>query len=561
MFVVEDAVFIAGVRRILDGLSMKARPGERVGVIGENGVGKSTLLRLLARVAAPHGGRVAAPTDLGFLAQELPFDPAQTVGDVIDDALAPVKEALRLLDESAHKMAASPPGTREFTAAENEYADRLERAQSSDAWDAEHRAAAVLDVLGLGAMSCEQKLVELSGGERARLALAALLVRRPSALVLDEPTNHLDETAIRFLEDQLRAFTGVIVLSSHDRAFLDAVCTSLVDLDARAEGPVTFGGTYTAYIEYKRAERRRWEQRYRDEQEEIRRIVETVDAGARAVAVDRAPRDSEKMGYGHRAGRVQSQVARRVRDARRRLDEAIAAQVTEPPPLLRLEAPAAAVAADVGPIVELIDVTVPGRLRLRHLRVDATEKILVIGPNGAGKSTLLGVMAGEVPHAGDVVRRAGLTVSLLPQHSRFTELGRSVADTYRDAVGHATAERRPLVGLGLLGAREINGTVGDLSIGQRRRLALAQIFARPPHLLLLDEPSNHLSPTLLDDLEAAFSHAPGAVVIASHDRRLRDTWTGPLLSLAPPVADRHQGQGRNPRKQISTTRSRRPSSG
>jgi macrolide transport system ATP-binding/permease protein len=532
MFIVEDAVFHAGDRRVVDGLSLKVGPRERVGIVGENGVGKSTLLRLVAGTVAPHGGRVQKPADLGYLGQELSYDLAQTFGEVVGDALASARETLESLDESAHVLAAASPGTKESTAAANEYADRLELAQASDAWDAEHRAAAVLDVLGLGAVRSPQKLDELSGGERARLALAALLIRRPAALVLDEPTNHLDESAIRFVEEQLRAFPGAVVFASHDRAFLDAVCTSLVDLDATADGPVTFGGSYSAYVEYKRAARRRWEHRYRDEQEEIRQLTETVAAGAKAVALDRSPRDSEKMGYGHRAGRVQSQIARRVRDARRRLEEAEAAQVAEPPPLLTLEAPAVALAADTGPIVELIDVTVAQRLHIDQMTIQAREKVLVVGPNGVGKSTLLGVIMDDVPYTGTVTRREGLTVALLTQHSRFTDVERSAEETYRHAVGDEVATRQPLAGLGLLTPREIGLAVGALSVGQRRRLALAQIFARPPHLLLLDEPSNHLSPTLLDDLESAFSQAPGAVVIASHDRRMRASWPHTIADLS-----------------------------
>ncbi|WP_269637066.1 ABC-F family ATP-binding cassette domain-containing protein [Promicromonospora sukumoe] len=530
-----DAVtYLAGGRRILDGVSLRVGPGQRTGIIGENGTGKSTALKLLAGVIDPHSGRVERPADVGYLAQELPFEPDATLGEVVADALRTVRETLERLDAAAEHLAGVPADDPGHAAASEAYAERLAEAQRVDAWAADRRAARVLRSLTLDTVPADRPLRTLSGGQRGRLALAALLLRQPAALVLDEPTNHLDEAAVAFLEEQLRVFPGVLVLASHDRALLDAVCTGLVDLDPAAAGPVAFGGGYSAYIGHKRAARQRWEQRHREEQEEIYRLARIVVDTDPALAPARDRRDSEKMGYGHRAGRVQNQVARRVRDARRRLEDAVLRQVAAPPPPLRLTAPDVALPASDGPLVELSDIEVPGRLRVPRLTVEAGEKLLITGPNGAGKSTLLGVIAGEVEFAGHLRRDPDAAVSYLAQDTVFERPDRSAEQIYLDTVGEHAAERVPLTALGLLTPREAGVPVGELSVGQRRRLALALLFARPPHLLLLDEPTNHLSPTLVDELEDAFARAPGAIVVAGHDRLMRSRWQGRVFALDGP---------------------------
>ncbi|MEV5176785.1 ABC-F family ATP-binding cassette domain-containing protein [Streptomyces flaveolus] len=544
-----DIVRGLGGRRVLDGVSLTASPGHRIGLIGENGVGKSTLLRVLAGVDEPDAGSVTRPADLGFLHQEMPLDAGSTIAAVLDEALREAREDLAELERLGEELARVPeddPGHAELL---DTYGRRLEQAQDREAWDADRRAALVLDGLGLGTLGHERTLGSLSGGQRGRLALAALLVRRPSALLLDEPTNHLDDTAAAFLEEQVRRLPGTVVVASHDRAFLDAVCTDLIDLDPAVDGPVRYGGNYSAYLDEKRAERERWERRYAEEQEELEELRESAGVTAHRVAPDRGRVDNEKMGYGHRAGRVQNSISRRVRNATRRLEELERTQVAEPPRPLRFAAGELAARAEEGPqpLVSLRDVRVPGRLAMDALEVSATDRLLVTGGNGAGKSTLLAVLAGRLPAEGEVRRRRRLTVGLLTQDTVFDRPERTVRDTYELSLGPARAEKVPLGSLGLLHEADLDKPVGRLSVGQRRRLALALLVARPPQLLLLDEPTNHLSPTLCDELEAALGTGPGAIVLASHDRWLRRRWQGREIRLEP-------GSGR--RQDTATARSR-----
>ncbi|MGC5360243.1 ABC-F family ATP-binding cassette domain-containing protein [Streptomyces sp. DT24] len=539
--IAHDVVRTLGNRRVFDGVSLTASPGHRIGLIGENGVGKSTLLRLLAGTEEPDAGSVTRPPGLGFLHQEMPYDATSTITDVLDDALREARACLAELERLTERLARAPEDSPGYAELLDSYGRRLEEAQEQEVWDADRRATIVLAGLGLGPVRHDRTLGSLSGGQRGRLALAALLVRRPSALLLDEPTNHLDDAAAVFLEEQVRGLPGVIVVASHDRAFLDAVCTDLIDLDPAVGGPVRYGGGYSSCLERKRAERQRWERRYAEEQEELEELRRSAGVTARLVAPDRGPRDTEKMGYGRRAGRVQNQISRRVRNATRRLEELERDRIGEPPRPLRFRGGAPAEESAEGVLVSLRGVRVPGRLLLDRLDVSATERLLVTGDNGSGKSTLLAVLAGDLVAEGEVRRRPGLTVGVLAQDTVFDRPERTARDTYALSLGAARAEEVPLGSLGLLHEADEDLPVGRLSVGQRRRLALALLVARPPELLLLDEPTNHLSPRLCDELEAALGTGPGAIVVASHDRWLRRRWQGREIRLGAAECERGGG--------------------
>ncbi|MEQ3552286.1 ABC-F family ATP-binding cassette domain-containing protein [Pseudonocardia nematodicida] len=523
----------AGDPPVLDGIDLTVAPGARLGLIGENGTGKSTLLRLLAGVDTPDAGTVAAPADLVYLPQEPATGAGGTVGDLLDAALAPLHAAVAELERLAGALAEDPDAAAAY--------DRvLAWAVAHDAWDADRRAEVTAGTLGVGDLERDRPVRTLSGGERTRLAMAAALVRRPACLLLDEPTNHLDDAALDLLERTLVELPGVVVAAGHDRTFLDRVCTELVDLDAGAlgtdgHGGRRFGGSFTEYLEAQAASRRRWEETFAAQQEELDRLRAATRVSTHAIAPGRGPRDNDKFITRFKGAGVERTRARRVNDAQRRLEVAEREALPKPPRPLRFSGRLTTSGRDDGGASGLAasvrDLRVESRLRLDRLDVPVGETLLVTGPNGAGKSTLLAVLHGELaPDAGTVDVRAR-RVGLLAQDPDLGPPDRTARDAYTAAVGTERAERSPLRELGLLHPREHGTPTGDLSLGQRRRLALAVAIADAPDLLLLDEPTNHVSLRLAGELEEALATAPGTVVVTSHDRWWRARWDGPVLAL------------------------------
>ncbi|CAA9348436.1 MAG: Bis-ABC ATPase Snas_4883 [uncultured Nocardioidaceae bacterium] len=534
-------------RPVLDGLDVVAPPGRVLAVIGENGSGKSTLLGLLTGRVEPDAGTVDAPDDLGHLPQEPELPPDATVGSVLHDALAPLHALVARVEELAEELAANPA---DDPARAEAYATALDRAVLTDAWDADRRATEAAARLGLAALASDRRVATLSGGQRSRLALAALLTRRPACLLLDEPTNHLDDVAVAYVERVLADLPGVVLVASHDRVFLDRVADQVLDLDAGPLGSDGRGGRsyghshghmngvvpggYAAVLAARAAARRQWEELHARQQVDLAALRHTVATTARRVAHGRPPRDNDKFVHHFKGQNVERTVSRRVRDAERRLSELEATQVPAPPAPMSFTG---SLAPAAGAAVGVRDLHVPGRLTLPRLDVGRGEHLLVTGANGSGKSTLLAVLAargrdGVPPGTRGSVHVRARRVGHLPQDVGFRDAGRSALQVYAEALADVPGPQVPLNGLGLLHPRDAGRPVGELSLGQQRRLALAVLVARRPDLVLLDEPTNHLSLALCDELEVALQHSPGTVVVASHDRWLRERWEGPELALS-----------------------------
>jgi len=512
-------------RVVLRDVSLAVAPGARIALVGENGAGKSTLLRVAAGVDAPDTGSVTRPERVRLVHQVLPFDDAATVDDVLDDAVASARDVERELAAAADALAAAPPATQR--AAAHRYDVALAEATAAGVWSLDAEVERVVAGLGLSGVTRDRRVGELSGGQRTRLALASALVARPRALLLDEPTNHLDAAGADFLAAELRSWAGPVLFASHDRRFIEDVATRVADLDpdASASSVTSHGGAYSDHLRARVDARRRWEEQHAAEQEQLEVLRHEVAVGARDVMHTTDPKSEARAAKKFYADRAATTIARRVRSARSRLEDLERIQVAAPPPLLHF--------AGFGPqrdrpanevLVALDDVEVSGRLRRTSLTVRAGEHLLLDGPNGSGKSTLIAVLVGSlVPDRGTRSAAPATRVGLLAQDVTWPDPSATPQQVHLRAVGeHAP----PLVSTGLLSARDVDRPVGALSVGQQRRVALAALVADPPDLLLLDEPTNHLSLDLAEELEAALVGFPGAVVLASHDRWLRERWTG-----------------------------------
>ncbi|WP_411082833.1 ribosomal protection-like ABC-F family protein [Streptomyces sp. cmx-18-6] len=533
---VKDVSKAYGDRSVLDQVTFTVRPGEKVAVIGENGSGKSTLLRLLAGAERPDGGEITVrfPGSVGHLAQTLALDPADTVQDAVDAALAGLRALELAIREAEEALSRGEPTDAELTA----YGDLLTAYEERDGYRADARTEAALHGLGLAHLTRDRALATLSGGERSRLALACVLAAAPELLLLDEPTNHLDVTAVHWLEDHLRAHRGTVVAITHDRAFLERVTSVILEVDRDLRTVTRYGDGWDGYRTAKAASRRRWAQEHQEYLSDLARTEELVNAaGQRLAATGRDP----KQGFGKHRRSHEAKLSGRVRAARTRLEALHRSPVPAPPrPLAFTGRPALAGEsgsgdgpglAGGGPFVELDDVSVGDRLHLPALRVQPGARLLVTGDNGAGKTTLLRVLAGDlVPDTGTVTRRA--RVGYLPQELPARPTRRTLLAAFAAGrPGFPDEHADELLELGLFRPEDLGVPVAVLSIGQQRRLSLARLVTRPADLLVLDEPTNHIALSLVEEVEEALAQYPGAVVVVSHDRSFRARFTGDVLEL------------------------------
>ncbi|WP_328345472.1 ABC-F family ATP-binding cassette domain-containing protein [Micromonospora sp. NBC_00421] len=512
-------------RRVFDAVSLTIAPGERVGVVGENGSGKSTLLRLIAGRDHPDDGEVIVLADggVGHLGQVLDLPDDSTVGDAIDAALGEIRDLERRIAVAERELGSSAERMADYSTLRTAFELR-------DGYRADARVEAAMSKLDIGDLDRDRRLGTLSGGQLARLGLAGVLSAEPELLLLDEPTNDLDQQAVSWLENRLRRHHGTVVVVTHDRLLLERVATAIVEVDGDRRTVHRYGNGYTSYLAERRAARQRWEQAYAQWVGESAHWSEWGATTAYRVAPGRAIKDHNKCKYNGDGRRVQESISTRVRSAAERLERLRAEPVPEPPEPLHLHAPLDADDCE-GPVLELRDVRVDGRLDLDELVLYAGQRLLVSGPNGAGKSTVLQVASDRLrPDRGTIDRHG--RIGYLPQDVPSPRADVSLLTAFgQGRVGTMEEHGDRLRSLGLFRPADFRTPVGALSVGQRRRLALARLLDHDVDLLLLDEPTNHLSLALVEEFEAALAVYTGAAVVVSHDRMLRERWRGGELVL------------------------------
>ncbi len=518
-----------GDRAVLDRISLSIRPGETVGVVGDNGSGKSTLLRLLAGEELPTNGDVcvSVPGGIGYLPQTLDLPDTATVAEAIDLALINIRELETRLRTAEIELGADGP----LEPALGRYAELLARFEARGGYLADQRVDTALAGLGLPGLARDRTLGTLSGGQRSRLALAATLAATPELLLLDEPTNDLDDSAVDWLERYLRGHRGTIVAVTHDRVFLERITNVVLEV---ADGQVSrFGDGYGGYLRAKAAQRRRMVEEHQQWKQELARNRRLADSNvARLDAIPRKlPLAVFATGPFRARGRDHGARAR-IRNAKERLERLTDNPVAAPPEPLNFtpELNSHALVSG-GPVAEMAGVRVAGRLDAGEITLDAGERLLIVGPNGAGKTTLLRLLAGELEPDSGSVRVQGRVGYLRQEEVRWpAEITVLQAFAY-GRPWHPQEYADELLRMGLFRPDDLGIRVGDLSYGQRRRIELARLVSDPVDLLLLDEPTNHLPPALVEQLEQALTGYRGALVIVTHDRRIRERFRGTRLEI------------------------------
>jgi len=522
-------------RVVLDRLSLTVSPGERVGVVGDNGSGKSTLLAVVAGVLEPQNGTrvVRAPGGLGHLPQTLDLPPASTVGQAIDHVLADVRALAAEVAALGDRLGSLDGAA--LDEALRRYAELTARFDARDGRGADRRVDVALHRLGLPGLDRDRALGTLSGGERSRLALAATLAADPELLLLDEPTNDLDDDALDWLAERLRSHDGTVVAVTHDRAFLAGLTTTLVEVDGgRAR---RYGTGWSGYLAAKEAEREQLRLAYERWQADVGRQRRLLESNVEAM--EQIPRKLPMASFGSGAFRSRARThgaTGRVRNAKERLRRLSDDPAERPADRAQFRTDVATTSADgdvAGPgAISLAEVVVRGRLSIPRLTVAAGEHVLVTGPNGAGKSTLLGVVAGEVVPDAGTVRTTGAVGHLRQTGAFASDDGRTVLHAFAagrpgDLEEHAEA----LLATGLFRPDDLPRPVRELSQGQRSRLELARVVTTTTDVLLVDEPTNHLSPALVEELERALAEFDGTLVLVSHDRLMRERFRGRRLAI------------------------------
>lgn len=522
-----------GHRILFDGVDLTVAPGDVIGLVGANGAGKSTLLRLLAGADAPIEGSVAlAPVDafVGWLPQEHERVDGETVAQYIARRTG-CAEATRRMDAAAEALGdptLAEPGVDPADA----YSTALDRWLASGAADLDERLPAVLADLGSstgGGLTPDAMMTSLSGGQAARVGLAALLLSRFDVVLLDEPTNDLDLDGLDRLEAFVRGLRGGVVLVSHDREFLARSVTKVLELDLAQGTHRLYGGGYDAFIEERATVRRHLREQYDEYAEKKADLIarartqrEWSSQGVRNAMKKSPDNDKIKRKASMESSEKQAQKVRQMESRIARLDE-----VEEPRKEWKLEftigsAPRSSTVVSTlsGAVVRQGGFT----LGPVTLQVDAGDRIGITGPNGAGKSTLLRTLLGtRRPDEGSASLGSSVQIGEIDQARSLLVGDAALADAFEMLVPEmASADVRTLLAKFGLKADHVTRSVDGLSPGERTRAALALLQARGVNLLVLDEPTNHLDLPAIEQLEQALESYTGTLLLVTHDRRMLD---------------------------------------
>lgn len=538
MLVAKDVSFEYPNHPVLTRTSVSVGTGERIGLVGPNGIGKSTLLKILAGVMVPTTGQVTKPAEVtvGYMPQEIDNTTTQTALQLIEE-MTGVAQALKAFEAATANY--KPDNTAAYELA-------LAQVDALGAYTLEDRLGKVLADVGLGVDLLKKQVDELSGGQRTKLLLAVILLARFDVYLLDEPTNNLDLEGIRTLERFIGSSKASFVIVSHDRKFLRSSTTKIAEL--KADGQVEqYSLGYDEYVVARQMQKDAETRAYADavdEQQRLKAALQAERTGTRPSG--NLSSDKDKLGRNARVEQAAKTHAKALKARQARMDS----HHLPPRPAAEIDlnfdfGEASAHLPDS--VVRLTKATVEfGSTRLGPFTLDIRrgEKVVVVGPNGSGKSTLLRLLGEQLePTGGDRQVARGAKIGYVDQHYQFALPNSSVLQNLTQTTGLKPEELYNVLARFNLKKGQAESLPSELSPGQRARAVLAGLVASGTNVLLLDEPTNHLDVVASDELQRALSSYKGTIVLVSHDRELINGLNiKPVLVVDGTIANLHDTQ-------------------
>lgn len=513
---------------LLKDINFTVEDREAVGLIGINGCGKSTLLNIITGSESydktPEGlgsVNIAGKASIGFLRQNSGLNSELTIGEEMKNAFAPLLETLDKMKVLEKKMADG----RDIDSISHEYAELSSYFEARDGYRIDVKIKQVLNGMGFGSTPTDRVISTLSGGEKTRLALAKLLLEEPNLLILDEPTNHLDFETLMWLEDYLKGYKGAIIIVSHDRYFLNKVCTRICEIE---QGRLTsYRGDYSSYLVQKKMNSERQLKEYEAQQKEIAKLEDYV-----AKNLVRASTSKMAKSRQHMLDRIE------------RIDKPL---MYSKPPKIKLE-------YDIEPTKDIVRVVdcplVVGEgadkkelIKSLTMNVRRGEHVAIIGANGIGKTSILKLIQGIIPHEGGNISWGGnVKISYFEQEHAILDPHKTVLEEIMDRYPRLSEQQaRSVLGAVLLTGENVFKPISVLSGGERAKLCFAIMALNRGNVLVLDEPTNHLDLNTKEVLEDALAEFGGTIILVSHDRYLLNKVASRIIEIKHDEVNSYEG--------------------